>query len=77
MALPSYLQGIITQPSGMQADARKTIGNPGSIFNLIGPFSNPASPTIQIDGTPSNDLAKRLMAVGKALDYEHICGYNE
>ena len=50
------------------ADARKQLAT-RSIFNLIGPFCNPASPTIQIIGTPSNDLAKRLMAVGKALDY--------
>ena len=29
----------------------------------------PRSPTIQIIGTPSNDLAQTLLAVGKKLDY--------
>ena len=50
------------------AEARKQLTS-RSIFNLIGPFCNPASPTVQIIGTPSNDLAQRLIAVGKALDY--------
>ena len=50
------------------ADARRQLTS-RSIFNLIGPFCNPASPTIQIIGTPSNDLAQTLLAVGKKLDY--------
>jgi anthranilate phosphoribosyltransferase len=41
-----------------------------SIFNLIGPFCNPASPNIQIIGAPSKTLAKRLMDVGSQLNYD-------
>jgi anthranilate phosphoribosyltransferase len=51
------------------ADARKQL-SARSIFNLIGPFCNPASPNIQIIGTPSNDLAKTLIQVGKSLNYK-------
>ena len=41
-----------------------------SIFNLIGPFCNPASPTIQIIGAPNQALAKRILDVGAALEYD-------
>ena len=41
-----------------------------SIFNLIGPFCNPSSPTTQIIGTPSHDLAQKLLQVGQALPYD-------
>jgi anthranilate phosphoribosyltransferase len=41
-----------------------------SIFNIIGPFCNPASPSIQIVGTPSEAMAQRLYAVGESLSYD-------
>jgi anthranilate phosphoribosyltransferase len=51
------------------ASARAAL--PGrSIFNLIGPFCNPALPNIQIVGCPSKDLARTIMAVGKELNYD-------
>jgi anthranilate phosphoribosyltransferase len=40
-----------------------------SIFNLIGPFCNPASPTVQIIGVPTKSLAKTLLTVAKSLNY--------
>ena len=54
---------------GAVAAARKELSG-RSIFNLIGPFCNPASPSIQIIGTPNKSLANRLIAVGKQLNYD-------
>ena len=51
------------------ADARSHLKT-RSIFNLVGPFCNPASPSIHVVGCPSMDLAKTLLAVGQSLDYE-------
>jgi len=53
------------------APARKELTG-RSIFNLIGPFCNPASPHVQIVGTPSKDVAKMLFNVGKSLPYERF-----
>ena len=50
-------------------NARKQLTSP-SIFNLIGPFCNPASPSIQVIGAPSKRLAKKLVMVGDALSYD-------
>ncbi len=41
-----------------------------SIFNLIGPFCNPASPTVQIIGAPTKSLAKTLVTVAESLNYD-------
>ena len=51
------------------AEARQQLPS-RSIFNLIGPFCNPASPSIQIIGTPSADLAQTLLSVGRNLPYQ-------
>ena len=51
------------------AEARKQLST-RSIFNLIGPFCNPASPTTQIIGTTSSELADTLLSVGQQLAYE-------
>lgn len=51
------------------AQARKQLSS-RSIFNLIGPFCNPASPTIQIIGTPTKSLAKTLLTVAESLNYD-------
>jgi len=51
--------------------ARQQLGH-ASIFNLIGPFCNPASPPIHVIGCPSHALADRLLAVGQALPYQTL-----
>ena len=53
------------------ANARKQLTHP-SIFNYIGPFCNPASPSIQLIGAASHALADRLFEVAKELDYSSI-----
>lgn len=53
------------------ASARKQRHKP-SIFNLIGPFCNPASPSIQFIGCPSHKMADRLMAVGRSWPYKTL-----
>jgi anthranilate phosphoribosyltransferase len=53
------------------AEARKQLSG-RSIFNLIGPFCNPASPTHQMIGTPSAAIATRLTEVAAKLDYTAI-----
>ncbi len=49
-------------------DARKQLTT-RSIFNMTGPFCNPASPVHQVIGTPSKALAERLVLVGQRLSY--------
>ena len=53
------------------AEARRNFKK-RSIFNLIGPFCNPASPETQVIGTPSIDVAKTLLDVGKQLPYSNF-----
>lgn len=43
-----------------------------TIFNFLGPFLNPASTQRQLVGVPTVDAAKKLLAVGKKLGYEHL-----
>lgn len=50
------------------AEARKNVPHP-TIFNLIGPFCNPASPHIQLIGAPSMTIANRILSVGLQLPY--------
>jgi anthranilate phosphoribosyltransferase len=56
---------------GHVAAARKQLGA-RSIFNLIGPFCNPASPSIQVIGAPTSPLADTVLAVGQRLGYDTI-----
>lgn len=51
------------------ADARAQLST-RSIFNLIGPFCNPASPTVQMIGVPTKSLAKTLFTVSESLNYD-------
>lgn len=43
-----------------------------TIFNLLGPFLNPASVERQIIGVPNLEIAKKLAEVGKKLSYERL-----
>lgn len=43
-----------------------------TIFNLLGPFANPASVERQIIGVPNLEIAKKLAEVGRKLSYERL-----
>ncbi|MDO8522065.1 MAG: anthranilate phosphoribosyltransferase [bacterium] len=43
-----------------------------TIFNVLGPFSNPAGTKRQLVGVPNADLAKELAEVARGLGYTHI-----
>ncbi|OGH18858.1 MAG: anthranilate phosphoribosyltransferase [Candidatus Levybacteria bacterium RIFCSPHIGHO2_12_FULL_38_12] len=53
------------------ASVRKELGIP-TIFNLLGPFLNPASVKRQIIGVPNLSIAKKLARVGKEFGYKHL-----
>lgn len=52
------------------APVRKALGI-RTIFNLIGPLCNPASPAYHLLGTPSKELAEKMAHAMKELAYEH------
>jgi anthranilate phosphoribosyltransferase len=43
-----------------------------TIFNVLGPFSNPASVKRQLIGVPNRTIARKLAHVAKELGYEHL-----
>jgi anthranilate phosphoribosyltransferase len=43
-----------------------------TIFNVLGPFSNPAGAKRQLVGVPNADLAKKLAEVARELDYKRL-----
>jgi len=43
-----------------------------TIFNFIGPFTNPASVKRQLIGVPNIEIAEKLAEVGKKLSYERL-----
>jgi len=43
-----------------------------TIFNVLGPFSNPAGTKRQLVGVPNVGLAKKLSEVAQGLGYEHL-----
>lgn len=43
-----------------------------TIFNVLGPFANPAHASRQLVGVPNPDIAKKMAQVGKRLDYERL-----
>lgn len=43
-----------------------------TVFNFLGPFLSPASVKRQLIGVPNKEIAKKLRAVAKQLDYEHV-----
>ena len=51
---------------------RKTLGIP-TIFNYLGPFTNPAKVKRQLIGVPNKIIAKKLAQVAAKLDYERLC----
>lgn len=50
---------------------RKALGVP-TVFNLLGPFLNPAGVKRQLIGVSKKETAKKLSKVGKALDYQQL-----
>jgi anthranilate phosphoribosyltransferase len=50
---------------------RKALGVP-TIFNFLGPLSNPAHVTRQIIGVPTISVAQQLAKVATQLDYKHL-----
>lgn len=53
------------------APVRKELGIP-TIFNMLGPFLNPAKVKRQIIGVPNISIAKKLAQVGSKLSYKHL-----
>lgn len=53
------------------APVRKTLGI-RTIFNILGPFVNPAGVKRQIIGVPNPRIAKQLASVASELSYEHV-----
>lgn len=53
------------------AMVRKDIGI-RTVFNFLGPFSNPASVKRQLVGVPDKSIADKLAHVAKQLGYEHL-----
>ena len=43
-----------------------------TIFNILGPFLNPASVRRQLIGVPNIEIAEKLAEVGKKLSYERL-----
>lgn len=43
-----------------------------TIFNILGPFTNPTSVKRQLIGVPNLEIAKKLAKVGKELSYERL-----
>lgn len=43
-----------------------------TIFNVLGPFANPASVRRQIIGVPNKKIAEQLAQVAKLLHYKHL-----
>jgi len=53
------------------ARARQELGT-RTIFNLLGPFTNPAKVTRQIIGVPNPEILEILTKVAKNLDYKYL-----
>lgn len=53
------------------AIVRKELGVP-TVFNMLGPFVNPARVRRQLIGVPHIDIAKMLAHVATKLNYEHL-----
>ena len=43
-----------------------------TIFNVLGPFANPAGARRQLVGVPNREIAKKMASAAKNLDYEHL-----
>ncbi|TSC87124.1 MAG: anthranilate phosphoribosyltransferase [Parcubacteria group bacterium Gr01-1014_8] len=43
-----------------------------TVFNVLGPFANPASTQTQLTGVPNKAIAKKLAEVGKRLGYKRL-----
>lgn len=54
------------------APVRKELGV-RTVFNLLGPFLNPAGVRRQIIGVPNVTIARKLAQVAKKLGYTHLC----
>jgi anthranilate phosphoribosyltransferase len=52
------------------AAPRKEVGI-RTVFNILGPLTNPASAKAQVLGVPKKDLTEKMAAVLKMLDCEH------
>lgn len=43
-----------------------------TVFNILGPFANPAGTARQLVGVPNVDIAKKMAKAGTMLGYEHL-----
>jgi len=43
-----------------------------TIFNILGPFANPAGTTRQLVGVPNVEIAKKMAEAAKKLGYQHL-----
>lgn len=69
----SFLFAPIYHPAMKHAaQVRKELGMK-TIFNLLGPLTNPANVKKQLIGTYSNEAASLLSQASSNLDYEKVC----
>ena len=67
-----FLFAPLFHPAMKQVGAvRKELGV-RTVFNILGPFANPAGTKRQIVGVPNREIAKKMAEVGKQLDFDRL-----
>lgn len=67
-----FLLAPLFHPAMKQVGAvRKELGI-RTVFNILGPFANPAGTTRQLVGVPNMDIARKMAKAATALGYRHL-----